>query len=61
MVGKLIAPILVIEVKRKGGALTTEQKNFLNAVRDAGGIALKVESEADAIMQLEFIVKEMQS
>ena len=40
MVGKTLAVFAGVEVKRKkGGTLSNEQEAFLNALKDAGGIA----------------------
>lgn len=40
-VGRRVAIFLAVEVKTERGRLTEEQRNFLAAVRDAGGLAIE--------------------
>lgn len=47
MVGQRLAVFVALEVKDKG-RLTAEQAQFLDVVRQAGGIAAEVRSVADA-------------
>lgn len=47
MIGQRLAVFVALEVKDKG-RLTTEQAQFLDVVRQAGGIAAEVRSVADA-------------
>ncbi len=49
MVGKKVAVFCAWEVKSGTGRATTEQKNFIEFVRNAGGIAEVVRSEQDAV------------
>lgn len=49
MVGNKLAVFGAWEVKTGSGQLTTEQKNFLQFVRAAGGIAEVVRTEQDAM------------
>ena len=49
MVGKRIAVFTAAEVKTANGRASHEQANFIEAVRQAGGIAGIVRSEKDAI------------
>lgn len=46
-VGSMIAVFTAIETKSRGGRLTEEQKNFLDAVERAGGIAIVARSPED--------------
>lgn len=48
MVGRRIAVFCSLEVKTATGRLTEQQRNWLDAVRRAGGIAGVVRSAADA-------------
>lgn len=41
MVGKTLAVFVALEVKKKGGKLRPEQKQFLDAIERDGGIAIK--------------------
>ena len=45
MVGQQVAVFVAAEVKTATGRLTGEQQNFLNKVRDAGGLAVVIRSE----------------
>ncbi len=45
MVGRRLAVFLAIETKSDDGRLSDDQKNFLKAVRDAGGVSLLVQGE----------------
>ncbi len=47
MVGQRVAVFVALEVKDKG-RLTSEQAQFLDVVKQAGGIAAEVRSVADA-------------
>ncbi len=49
MVGRKIAVFTAVEVKTKTGRVTEEQKNFLKAVNDAGGIGIVAKSDESAI------------
>ena len=49
MVGQQVAVFVAAEVKTATGRLTGEQQNFLNKVRDAGGLAVVIRSENDTI------------
>ena len=53
MVGKKIAVFTAVEVKASTGKVSSEQINFIQRVREAGGIAGAVRSEADAISLLQ--------
>ncbi len=48
MVGKNIAIFTALEVKTKYGKASKEQINFINQVREAGGIAGIARNEADS-------------
>lgn len=48
MVGRRLAVFVAVEVKSPGGKLTMEQANFLNAVREAGGIGVEARSAEGA-------------
>lgn len=48
MVGQRVAVFCSLEVKTAAGRLTDQQRNWLEAVRRAGGIAGVVRSVADA-------------
>ena len=52
MIGRRVAIFMAVEVKQPGRHPTKEQRNFLSAVKHAGGIALTVHSEIDAVSQL---------
>lgn len=49
MVGGHVAIFLALEVKTKTGAISPEQKNFIENVRRAGGLAGVVRSADEAI------------
>lgn len=49
MVGQKIGVFVAIEVKTPTGRLTKEQENFINAIRNAGGIAGVARSVEDAL------------
>ena len=49
MVGQQVAMFVAAEVKTATGRLTGEQQNFLNKVRDAGGLAVVIRSENQEI------------
>lgn len=49
MVGKEVAIFVACEVKSAKGKLTAEQRQFLEAVRKAGGIAFHARSVEDAM------------
>lgn len=49
MVGQQVAVFVAAEVKTATGRLTGEQQNFLNKVRDAGGLAVVIRSENQEI------------
>ena len=49
MVGQQVAMFVAAEVKTATGRLTGEQQNFLNKVRDAGGLAVVIRSENDTL------------
>jgi hypothetical protein len=53
MVGKKIALFTAVEVKTPNGRISDEQVNFIQRVREAGGIAGAVRSEADAVSLLQ--------
>ncbi len=50
--------LLAVEVKKPGGRLSPEQREFLDAVRQRGGLAVVVHSvgELDALLRLERLV-----
>ena len=48
MVGREIAVFVAVEVKAAKGRASDEQKNFINRVKESGGIAGIVKSEAEA-------------
>jgi hypothetical protein len=48
MVGKRVAQFLAIETKSKSGRPSDEQKNFIAAVKKAGGAAGIARTDADA-------------
>jgi hypothetical protein len=52
MVGTRVAVFVAVEVKDSGGRATTAQLHFLETVRNAGGIAMLVRSEGEAIAGL---------
>lgn len=49
MVGQNVAVFLAIEFKKPGGAIRPEQKNFIAAVQNAGGISGIARSPSDAL------------
>lgn len=49
MVGQQVAIFVAAEVKTATGRLTGEQQNFLNKVRDAGGLAVVIRDENQEI------------
>lgn len=49
MVGKKVAVFTSIEIKKPSGRVTKEQKNWLNQVQQAGGIARIMRTEEDAM------------
>ncbi len=49
MVGKKVALFTAIEVKKKGGKESPEQKNFIKRLNDAGGLGGFAYSEAEAV------------
>lgn len=51
-IGKRIAVFLGCEVKSEDGALEPEQRQFLEVVRDSGGIAILARSNDEAISLL---------
>lgn len=52
MVGARIAIFTAVEVKTPSGRLTSEQKNFIAAVRSAGGKAFVATSPTEAVAGL---------
>ena len=52
MVGQKLAVFSAFEVKTKTGRATKEQKRFIDAINNAGGIAGVVRSPLDALMLL---------
>lgn len=52
MVGKRVAVFTAVEVKGASGRLTSDQKNFLNQVTEAGGCAFMARTDQDAVNQL---------
>jgi len=52
MVGKPAAIFTAVEVKRPGGRPTTEQRQFIEVVRQAGGIAYVATSPDEALSLL---------
>ncbi len=48
MVGQKVAVFTAIEVKKKGGKESPEQKNFIKRLNDAGGLGGFAYSEAEA-------------
>jgi hypothetical protein len=53
MVGQTLAVFVAIETKTKTGRATTEQNNFISAVRKAGGLAGVARSDAEALAILD--------
>ena len=53
MIGKRVAVFASVEVKTETGKPTAEQKNWIDQVRKAGGIAGVVRSVDDAVRLLE--------
>lgn len=53
MVGKTFAQFLSVEVKRKDGKSSTEQKNWKHVVNNQGGLSFVARSEEEAIRKLE--------
>ena len=53
MVGKKVAIFTAIEVKKKGGKQSPDQKNFIKRLNDAGGLGGFAYSEADAVAIVE--------
>jgi hypothetical protein len=53
MVGKRIAVFLACEVKTPGGRASGSQRRFLDAVQEAGGIALLLRDQNDVEKALE--------
>ena len=51
MVGKTVAIFTACEVKTNTGRATIEQKNFINVVNQAGGIAFIARSEDEAVRE----------
>lgn len=49
MVGKKVAVFVAVEVKGPRGRLSPEQRNFIKAVAESGGIAGVARSEKDAL------------
>jgi hypothetical protein len=52
MVGRDVALFCAIEAKAEAGRLTPEQANFLQRVRDAGGIGVEARSVEQAIEEI---------
>ena len=52
IIGIFNGKFLAIEVKRPGSKLTEAQAQFLDRVRDEGGIAFKAECVDDVILRL---------
>ena len=50
--GKTIAQFVACEVKAADGVLTHEQRQFLEVVRDSGGIAILARTSDEAISKL---------
>lgn len=53
MVGRRLAVFLAVEVKAKRGRLTGEQRNFLQAVNDAGGIGIELRDVEAGVAEVE--------
>jgi len=53
MVGKVIAVFTAIEVKTAKTRATKKQEQFMDAVRDSGGVAFVARSEQDALRGLD--------
>lgn len=53
MVGRRLALFVAVEIKTPRGRLTEEQKTFIAAVRDAGGLAFVASSPDEALAQLQ--------
>ncbi len=51
MVGKTVAIFTACEVKSKTGRASEKQKNFINVVKNAGGIAFIARSDDDAVKE----------
>lgn len=49
MVGKPIAQLVALEVKKPGGRVSKQQKRFIDTVQRSGGVASVVYSAEDAI------------
>lgn len=52
MVGKKVAVVVNLECKYGTGRLSPEQKNFIDQVNDAGGIAGEIKGEGDVLALL---------
>lgn len=50
--GKVIAQFTAVEVKSEDGVVEPEQKNFLEVVRDSGGVAIVARSAEEAVDRL---------
>lgn len=55
MVGQKVAIFTAIEVKAKGKNASEEQKNFIEVVKHAGGLAGVARKEADALKIIDFV------
>ncbi len=52
MVGRTVAVFCAVETKSADGRLRTEQRAFLQAVREAGGVAVVARCEQDAVEEV---------
>ena len=52
MVGSVMAVFVACEVKTETGKLTEEQKNFIDVINRAGGIAFMARSDQEAVANL---------
>lgn len=52
-VGKYIAQFTAVEVKTEEGSLEPEQKQFLEVVRDSGGVAIVARSAEEGVKRLQ--------
>lgn len=54
MVGRRIAVFVAAEIKTDNGVVSTDQRNFLNMVNEAGGIGMVTKTPEDAVFKLKF-------
>jgi hypothetical protein len=57
MIGKKIAVFTAIEVKKPNGRVSSEQINFINQIKNDGGIAGIATNEFEAVNIIQNILK----